>query len=70
MIEKRRGLIPNMVTEVVEAYNNTPHSKLTIKFGNPTRPIDVTSDMIKIIRHKTEKLNDDVKQRNGLNLNR
>jgi hypothetical protein len=62
MIEKRRGLIPNMVAEVVEAYNNIPHSTLTIIFGKPTRPIDVTSDMIKIIPHKTEKLNDDVKQ--------
>jgi hypothetical protein len=48
-IEKRRGLIPNMLAEVVEGYNNTPHSTLTEIFGKPTRPIDVTNDMIKII---------------------
>jgi hypothetical protein len=45
-----------------------PHSTLTKIFGKPTKPIDVTSDMIKIIQDKTEKLNENVKQRKGYEL--
>jgi hypothetical protein len=67
MIEKRRGLLPNMVEKVVDGYNNTPHSTLSKIFGKPTKPIDVTSAMKKI-QDKTEKLHDDVKQRNGYEL--